>query len=115
MALAQGTLVGRYRIEGVLGRGGMAVVYRARTEGLDRPVALKVLADDLRSAPEFADRFRREGQLQASLEHPHSIAVYEAGDSEHGLYLAMRLVAGPTLGELMKGRELGAARAVALL
>src|SRR6478672_11489616 len=71
MALAEGTRVGRYRIESVLGRGGMSVVYRARGDGIDRDVALKLLAEDLRTTPE---------------------SVYEAGDSEYGLYQAMRLV-----------------------
>src|SRR5689334_16685536 len=115
MALAEGTRVGRYRIESVLGRGGMAVVYRARADGIDREVALKLLADDLRAVPEFVERFRREGELQASLEHPHAVTVYEAGDSEYGLYLAMRLVPGPTLAQLIKDRELGAERALDLL
>jgi hypothetical protein len=115
MALAQGTRVGRYRIEGVLGRGGMAVVYRARGEGIDRDVALKLLADDLSAAPEFVERFRREGRLQASLEHPHAVTIYEAGDSDYGLYLAMRLVPGPTLAELNREHELGAAQTLTLL
>jgi serine/threonine protein kinase len=67
----------------------MAVVYSARHVELNRRVALKVLGDGLSSSPEFVGRFEREGRLQASLEHPHAVTVYDAGESEHGLYLAM--------------------------
>ena len=106
--------VGAYVIEGVLGRGGMATVYRARNEH-GRRVALKVLAGERTDDREFVARFRREGRLQASLEHPHVVTVYEAGESEQGLYLAMRLVPGSTLATLMHERELGAERALRLL
>jgi len=109
------TVVGSYRVDGILGRGGMAVVYSARHVELGREVALKVLAAELGSDPEFVARFRREGRLQASLEHPHVVTVYEAGESEHGLYLAMRLVRGSTLAELMRERALDASRALGLL
>jgi hypothetical protein len=60
-------------------------------------------------------RFRREGRLQASLEHPHAVTVYDAGESEHGLYLAMQLVPGATLAELLADRKLPLRRALALL
>jgi hypothetical protein len=113
--LEPGTVVASYRIEGLLGLGGMAVVYRAEHVDVGRQVALKVLAGDLAADPEFVARFRREGRLQASLEHPHVVTVYEAGESEHGLYLAMRLVAGSTLAVLMSERAVGAERALALL
>jgi hypothetical protein len=93
----------------------MGVVYRARHVGHGREVALKVLAGELGSDPEFIDRFQREGRLQASLEHPHVVTVYEAGESEHGLYLAMRLVPGSTLAALMRERQLDARRALAVL
>ncbi len=107
--------MGSYRIEGLLGRGGMAVVYAAQHVEVGRRVALKLLTGELAADPEFVARFRREGRLQASLEHPHVVAVYEAGESEHGLYLAMRLVAGSTLAVLMGERVLDGARALALL
>jgi hypothetical protein len=115
MLIRQGTVVGSYRVEGVLGRGGMGVVYSASHLSLDRRVALKVLADDLSSSTEFVERFRREGRLQASLEHPHAVTVYEAGESDHGLYLAMQLIPGPTLALLYEERALDAARGLALL
>src|SRR6185437_5702836 len=115
MALARETLVGDYRVEDVLGRGGMGVVYSARHVELGRQVALKVLADQLSSTPEFVGRFQREGRLQASLDHPHAVTVYEAGESEHGLYLAMQLVPGATLAQLIQNRELPSGRALVLL
>jgi Protein kinase domain len=115
MALPQDVVVGDYRVEGVLGRGGMAVVYRARHVEHDREVALKVLSGEPTSSPEFVERFRREGRMQAALEHPHVVTVYEAGESQHGLYLAMQLVRGSTLAQLIDERALSAAQALALL
>jgi hypothetical protein len=113
--LDQGARVGDYRIEGILGRGGMATVYSAGHVELDRQVALKVLAPELSDDPGFVERFRREGRLQASLDHPHAVTVYEAGESPDGLYLAMQLVPGPTLAQLAEERALPARRALALL
>jgi hypothetical protein len=113
--MERGTIVGSYVVEDSLGRGGMGVVYRARHVHLDRPVALKLLSAELTGSPEFAERFRREGRLQASLQHPHIVTVYEAGESEHGLYLAMRLVEGPTLALLLQAGGVDAARAVSML
>ncbi len=115
MLMRNGTVVGSYRIDGILGRGGMSVVYSARDLRLDRQVALKVLADDLGATPEFVERFRREGRLQASLDHPHAVTVYEAGESEHGLYLAMRLVGGTTLAQLLHERVIDMPRTIVLL
>ena len=114
MTLDNGTIVGSYRIDGLLGRGGMGVVYSARETGLGRQVALKVLADQ-RSTPDFVARFEREGRIQASLEHPHVVTVYEAGESDHGLYIAMRLVRGSTLAELMREGALDVRRTLAIL
>ena len=107
--------MGDYRVEDVLGRGGSAVVYSARHVGLNRRVALKVLADGLSTSSDFVVRFQREGRLQASLEHPHAVTVYDAGESEHGLYLAMQLVPGATLAQLIEERALPARRALVLL
>jgi len=115
MPIEHGTIVGDYRIEGLLGRGGMGIVYTASHLHIDRRVALKVLSEELSESPEFVARFRREGRLQASLDHPHVVTVYEAGESDHGLYLAMRLIPGPTLSALLRARAVGATRAVALL
>jgi len=110
-----GTHVEGYRIARMIGRGGMGVVYEAVQTSLDRRVALKVLRPELADDPAFVARFEREGRLQASLEHPRVLDVYEVGASEHGLFLAMRLVSGRTLLDLLRDGELGAQRLLALL
>ena len=115
MAIEVGSEVGDFRIEGVLGRGGMGVVYEARQLALDRVVALKVLSPELSLDESFRERFRREGLIQAQIDHPHIVPVYGAGEHEGALYLAMRLVRGPTLKELVAARELEAARTLRIL
>lgn len=104
-----------YRIERLLGRGGMGEVYEAIQIGLGRPVAIKILHDGAVGDEEFRDRFRREGRLQATLEHPNVVTVYEAGEIDEGLYLAMQLIDGPTLKQLIGADGLDPARAVGLL
>ena len=113
--LEKGTTLGGYRIDGVIGQGGMGVVYEATQLSLMRTVALKVVAPDLSGDVAFRERFRREGLLQAQMEHPHIITVHEAGESEHGLFLAMRLVRGPSLKDLIVARELDPARSLRLV
>ena len=113
--LTTGTEVAGYRIEGILGQGGMGVVYEATQLSLNRRVALKVLTASLSEDPSFKERFRREGRLQASIDHPHIVTVYEAGEAEVGLFIAMRLIRGPNLKDLIVGGELGAERAIHLL
>jgi hypothetical protein len=113
--LAHGTVVAGYRIDRVLGAGGMGVVYEATQLSLDRTVALKVLAAELGEDATFVKRFRREGRLQAALDHPHIVTVHEAGETEHGLFIAMRLVRGATLKDMILARELDAGRALRLL
>ncbi|MCW3027432.1 MAG: serine/threonine protein kinase [Solirubrobacterales bacterium] len=93
----------------------MAVVYRATQLSLDRVVALKVIAPELGDDPSFRARFKREGQLQAAMDHEHIVPVHEAGESEHGLFLAMRLIAGPTLKDLILSGQLDPRRSVRLL
>lgn len=93
-ALVPGLLDGRYRLDGLLGRGGMAAVYRAVDTRLDRAVAVKVLAD----APGADDeRFRVEVRMLARLAHPNLVRVLDAGEVEGRLYLVMELVEGTTL------------------
>src|SRR4051795_13706599 len=108
--LSPGTTFAGYRIDGVLGEGGMGVVYEATQLSLDRKVALKVLATRLGQDDGFRRRFRREGQLQAAIEHAHIVNVYEAGEGDVGLFIAMRLVRGRTLKQLIVARELDAER-----
>ncbi len=93
----------------------MAVVYRATQLSLNRIVALKLLASELSDDPAFRERFRREGQLQAAIDHLHIVPVYEAGQTEHGLFLAMRLIVGSTLKELILGGSLDPRRSLRLL
>ena len=100
--LQPGVVVAGYRVEGQLGRGGMGVVYRAVHERLGRAAALKVLSPELAQDEEYRVRFIRESQLAASLEHPNVLPVYDAGEEEELLYLAMRYVDGSDLGEVLK-------------
>jgi Protein kinase domain len=109
------TVVAGYRIDGTLGEGGMGTVYRAIQLSLERVVALKVLTAELSADPGFRERFRREGLLQAALDHPHIVTVYEAGETDSRLFLAMRMVEGPTLKELILRRQLDDRRALRLL
>jgi serine/threonine-protein kinase len=105
-----------YRIEALLGRGGMSVVYRAHHAGLDRKVALKLLAPELAEDERFRERFLRESKLAASLDHPAIIPIYDAGEVDGQLFIAMRYVEGSDLKELLR-REgaLEPARALAVL
>jgi DNA-binding beta-propeller fold protein YncE len=97
-----GTDLAGYRIERVLGRGGMSVVYLARDPRLKRNVALKVLAPELAEDEGFRARFLRESQLAASLDHPNVVPVYEAGEADGLLYIAMRHVLGTDLKALLR-------------
>jgi serine/threonine-protein kinase len=93
----------------------MGAVYQATQLSLNRVVALKLLAPNLGDDPGFRARFEREGQVQAGLDHDHIVPVYEAGQSEYGLFLAMRLIAGPTLKHLILDGSLDPRRSVRLL
>ncbi|MFC4908701.1 Stk1 family PASTA domain-containing Ser/Thr kinase [Actinomadura gamaensis] len=99
-------LGGRYELESVIGRGGMAEVYRARDLRLDRVVAVKTLRSDLARDPTFQARFRREAQSAASLNHPSVIAVYDTGEDTIGdtqiPYIVMEYVDGFTLRDLLR-------------
>ncbi|MGZ4187015.1 MAG: serine/threonine-protein kinase [Solirubrobacteraceae bacterium] len=113
--LETGTILAGYRIDGVLGDGGMGTVYRATQLSLRRPVALKVLAFELGNDPGFRARFEREGQVQAALDHDHIVSIYEAGQTEYGMFIAMRLIQGPTLKHLIFSGELDPRRTLRLL
>jgi len=95
--LTAGAVVAGYRLEARIGAGGMAVVFRARDERLGRTVALKVLTPGLAGDREFRERFIRESQRAAAVDHPHIIPVYGAGEADGILYLAMRHVSGGDL------------------
>ncbi|GAA2410479.1 Stk1 family PASTA domain-containing Ser/Thr kinase [Nonomuraea africana] len=113
-------LGGRYELDGVVGRGGMAEVYRARDIRLDRIVAIKTLRADLARDHTFQARFRREAQSAASLNHPAVVAVYDTGeDTSEGApvpYIVMEYVDGRTLRDLLRAdRRLLPERAVELV
>ena len=111
-----GTELAGYRIERLLGRGGMGVVYLAEQLALKRKVALKLLASDLAEDASFWERFLRESELAASLDHPHVISIYDAGEATGVLYLTMRYVEGSDLGELLdRENRLAPERALELL
>jgi YVTN family beta-propeller protein len=97
-----GTELAGYRIERVLGRGGMSVVYLAHDLRLKRNVALKLLAPALAEDKGFRVRFLRESQLAASLDHPNVVPVYQAGEVDGLLYIAMRYVVGTDLKALLR-------------
>ena len=97
-----GTTVAGYRIERLLGRGGMGRVYLAEDTRLGRKVALKLLDPDLAEDERFRERFARESRLAASLDHPNVVPIYEAGDQEDVLLIAMRYVEGTDLARLIE-------------
>jgi CHASE2 domain-containing sensor protein/predicted Ser/Thr protein kinase len=99
--LVPGTSLGGYRIVGLLGLGGMGVVYRAHQDELDRPVAIKVMAPALASDPSVRERLRREALSAARLDHPNVVAVYDAGGFGGRAYIAMALVEGRALSDLV--------------
>ena len=91
---APGSTFAGYRIESVAGRGGMGIVYRATQLALGRPVALKLIAAELRRRRGFRERFKREWETAAAIDHPNVIPLYEAGEAQGHLFLAMRYVDG---------------------
>src|SRR5450631_3133845 len=95
-ALAPATMIGVYRIEAALGEGGMGTVYRALDTKLNRPVAIKVLSNELADA-DARRRFQREAQMASSLNHPHILTVYDVGEFEGRQYLVTEFVDGGTL------------------
>jgi hypothetical protein len=113
--LPEGTTISGHRILGLVGEGGMAAVYEALQVALDRVVALKVVARRFSENPDFRERFRRECYIQAKLDHPHIVPVYAAGESEHGLWLTMRFVNGPTLRKRLREGRLSPHQAIELL
>jgi YVTN family beta-propeller protein len=100
--LETGSVLGSYRIDGVAGQGGMGVVYRATQLGLDRAVALKVIATQLAADIDFRSRFVSEAQLAASIDHPSVVPIYEAGEVDGVLFMAMRYVEGTDLRALVE-------------
>ncbi|MGI8779649.1 MAG: protein kinase domain-containing protein [Solirubrobacteraceae bacterium] len=111
-----GSVFAGHRIEGLAGRGGMGVVFRATDLALDRPVALKLIAPDVASDPVFRARFEHECRAAAAIDHPHAVEVFHAGEEGGVLYVTMRFVEGIDLGALLvQESPLDAGRAVGLV
>ncbi len=103
MALIGQVLDGRYKIEDVLGQGGMGMVFRATQTSVHRPVAVKTLNPSLAAAPQFFERFRREAEIASRLRHPNVITIYDFGRAQDGTcYYVMELLEGESLRELVK-------------
>lgn len=113
-------LGGRYELEGLLGRGGMADVRIGRDLRLGRTVAVKQLKSELAADPTFQERFRREAQSSAALNHPSIVAVYDTGEAPDAAgtsipYIVMELVEGQTLREVLRdGRKILPERALSI-
>jgi serine/threonine protein kinase len=101
-----GRTLSQYRIEGFLGQGGMGVVYRARDQKLQRPVALKVLPADLTADQERRKRFMLEARAAARISHPAIAQIYDVDEQEGTIFIAMELVEGKTIRTLIENREL---------
>lgn len=109
-------LAGQYRVEGLLGQGGMGSVFRAHDEALDRPVAIKVVAPEVAASAELRQRFVQESRTVARLRHPHIVAVYSAGEADGLLYFVMEFVPGESLRDrLTREGRLAEAEAVPIL
>lgn len=99
-----GQKLGHYKIQAVLGQGGMSTVYRAVDERLDRPVALKVISEDLSADAEFRQRFVEEAKAASAIDHVNVVPLYDFGEAGNWLFIAMRLVEGTDLArEVAKG------------
>src|SRR6185503_10418077 len=95
-------LGGRYRLVELLGQGGMATIYRARDNQLERDVAVKILRPEYGADPDFIDRFRHEAQSAASLNHPGIVAVHDYGTDPAGPFIVMELVEGEDLATIVR-------------
>ncbi len=111
-----GKLLPRYRVERLLGRGGMGAVYQALQTDLDRPVAIKILPAEAAENEAFVARFQREARILARLRHPGFVGLYDFGRTMDGLmYFTMEYVDGSDLNTLIRGRGLSARRAVEIM
>ena len=97
-----GKVIAGYRIEERIGRGGMGVVYRAEHLNLRRRAAIKIIAPDLAESHGFRERFTREARIAAALQHPNIVTVYDAGEVDGLLYLAMQYIEGFDLAAMLR-------------
>src|SRR5262245_52316455 len=101
-----GRTLGPYKLETMLGKGGMATVYRAYQTAVKRYVAIKVMSPEIADQPGFVERFGREAEVIASLEHPHILPVIDYGNAEGIHYLVMRYIEGGSLEDRMRRKAL---------
>ena len=101
ISLGVGDVIAGYRLDELAGRGGMGVVFQATHIALERRVAVKLIAPELAANEQFRERFKRESRVAASIDHAHVIPIFDAGDEDGQLYVAMRFVEGTDLGELI--------------
>jgi serine/threonine protein kinase len=99
-----GRVVAGYRIEERIGRGGMGLVYRAEHLNLRRRAAIKIIAPELAEASGFRERFNREARIAAALQHPNIVTVYDAGEEDGLLYLAMQYIEGNDLSAVLRSQ-----------
>src|SRR5436305_10697929 len=99
--LQRGSVVGGYRIDELIGRGGMGLVYRATNVALNRIYALKVLAPALAEDEQFRQRFKREMRIAASLHHPNVVGIHYAGEHDGMWFFVMDLISGTDLREIL--------------
>src|SRR5579862_9736013 len=97
-----GQHLGNYEIVGLLGKGGMATVYRARQTNFAREVAIKVIISDLGDSENFMKRFVREAETIAALSHPHILKVFDYGEHNDMIYLVMEIMTGGSLNDLIR-------------
>jgi hypothetical protein len=105
MQIARGMVIAGFRLDEVIGEGGMGVVWKARQLDLDRVVALKLIQPGKSGDPEFLERFRRESRLAASIDHPNVVPIFGAGEEDGLWFIAMRYVDGTDLGEYLRSRN----------
>src|SRR5579859_6499172 len=106
MANLIGQRLGQYEILSLVGKGGMAMVYRARQASIERDVAIKVMKPDLADAEDFVRRFQREAKAIASLSHPFILKVFDYGQQGDLVYLVMELLRGGSLSDLIRQQSL---------
>jgi serine/threonine protein kinase len=115
-ALEPGAIVGSYRVDGQIARGGMSAIYRATHTALDRVVALKLLSGDMANDATTRERFTNEWRIAAGLRHPNILTVYDAGEVDGQLFLAMELIEGGDLADVIdKTGALAPDRALSIL
>jgi serine/threonine-protein kinase len=111
-----GDQIGQYLLTALIAPGGMSTVFRAHDERLDRDVALKLLSAELSEDPGFRDRFQRESRVAAGIRHPNILPVFDAGDWQGQLYIAMQLVEGPDLALIIeRGGPIPPARTASII